>query len=191
MIAQQETTTMADKESPKAGTEAAKDQRKEIEKDHAIQGRPVSPADDPTDHSVPATQIAAQVDPKGEGGATVNARSMDAVNRADEAAEDRERLEDDKSLAGKIRRSGLFFVRDHSVGREYIGVTPSLDSEASVASQHRSLTEPLSMHPPRTGMQIYPKDGEPFTVADGFGNDTNGGDWARVINPHTEKPLFE
>lgn len=180
-----------DANSPKSGTQDAKDQKKEIEKAHSIQGRPVSPTDDPTDHSVPATQLAAQVDPKKESGATVNAKSMDAMNRADEAAEDKERLDDDQSLAGKIRRSGLYFNRDHTVGREYVGITPSLDPNASVASLHRTLTEPLSSHPPRTGMQIYPKDGEAFTVPEGFGNDTNADDWGRVTNPANGEPLFK
>lgn len=176
--------------SPKSGTQDAKDQKKEIEKAHQAQGRPVSPTDDPTDHSLPATQLAAQVDPKKESGATVNAKSMDAMNRADEAAEDKERLDDDQSIGGKLRRSGLFFVRDHTTGEDYVGISPAADPNASYASKTRSLVQPLDLVSPRTGMVVRPKDGDAFTIPEGFGPDSNPGRWAEVRNPTSNEPLF-
>jgi hypothetical protein len=47
----------------------------------------------------------------------------------------------------------------------------------------------LTVHAPRTGMQIRPKDGDAFSVPDGFGLDTTPADWGRVMSPDG-KPLF-
>lgn len=163
---------------------------KKVEKDHAMTGRPVSPTEDPEVHAVPASELAKQVDPKGTSGATVNAASMDKVNKAEEAKEDQERLEEDKSIAGKIRRSELFWVNDHTVGGgPYIGISPQNDPKASQASKLRSTVEPLDMHAPKTGLQVRPKDGDPFVIPDGFGLDATPADWARVTFPDG-KPLF-
>lgn len=163
---------------------------KKVEKDHAQTGKPVSPTENPADHSVSATKLAAQVDPKGTSGATVNAKSMDAVGKADKAKEDKEKIEEDQSITGKIRRSELFWVNDHTVGGgPYIGISPQNDPKASQASKLRSAVEPLDMHAPRTGLQVRPKDGDPFVIPDGFGLDSTPADWARVTFPDG-KPLF-
>lgn len=163
---------------------------KKVDQDHAKTGRPVSPTEDPADHSVPATQLAAQVDPKGTSGATVNAKSMDAVSKTDQAREDQERLEEDQSIAGKIRRSQLFWVNDHTVGGgPYIGISPQNDPKASQASKLRSTVEPLDIHAPKTGLQVRPKDADAFVIPDGFGLDSSPADWARVTFPDG-KPLF-
>jgi hypothetical protein len=182
---------MTDKDtSPKAGTTDAKDTKKDIEKAHQVQGRPVSPTDDPTDHSVPASQIAKQVDPKATSSATVNAKSMDTMNRADEAKEDKGKLEEDQSVGGKLRRSGLFFVRDHSTGMEYIGISPANDPNASMATKTRSQIQSIDSVSPRTGMVVKPKDGDAFTVPEGYGPDSTPDRWMSVVDPTTKKPLF-
>jgi len=186
---------MADKDSkdasPKAGTEKAQDMKKDIEKDHAIQGRPVSPVDDPTSHAVSASQLAKQVDPKAESGATVNAKSMDALNRAEEAKQETADAVEDKSVGGKLRASGLFFVRDHSTGMEYIGISPANDPDASIATKTRSLIQSIDMVSPRTGMVVKPKDGDAFTVPDGYGPDSTPDRWMGVVNPVSGEPLFK
>jgi hypothetical protein len=145
--------------------------------------------EDPTDHSKSATSIAASVDPSGKSGATVNATSMDTVSKEDKAKEDKKALEEDQSLAGKILRSGLFFVRDHSTGEDYVGVSPQNNPDASTASKLRSAVTPLGAVPPRTGMIIRPKDGDAFTIGEGFGPDSTPDRWAGVSSPDG-KPLF-
>lgn len=149
---------------------------------------PGSP-EDPTDHSKPASEIAAQVDPKATSGATINAKSMDTVSRADQAAEDKKNLEEDQSLAGKILRSGLVFVRDHSTGEDYVGASPQNNPDATEASKLRSAVTPLGAVVPRTGMIVRPKKGESFTIGGGFGPDGTPDDWAKVTNPDG-KALF-
>ena len=170
--------------------EKAQADAKKVEQDHAKTGKPVSPTENPAVHAVPASELAKQVDPTGKGGATVNAASMDKVNKADKAKEDRQRLEEDQPIAGKIRRSELFWVNDHTVGGgPYIGISPQNDPKASQASKQRSNVEPLDMHAPKTGLQVRPKDGDPFVIPDGFGLDSTPADWARVTFPDG-KPLF-
>lgn len=174
---------MADKKQP-ADDAATK---REIEKDHAVTGRPVSPTEDPTDHSVPAGELAKQVDPKGESGATINAESMEGVAEADEQAEEKRQEEEDKSIAGKIRRSKLMWVNDHSRGGgPYIGISPTLDPKADYASKTRSLVEPLDLHSPRTGLEVRLEDGTSFVLGDEFGMDATPGDWAKVKKPDGE-----
>lgn len=175
----------------KSTKKAAAGAKKAVEKAHAATGRPVSPTEDPTDHSVPAPEIAKQLDPKGTSGAAINAASIDKVRKADEQAAEEQQAEVDNSIAGKIARSGLYFVRDHSRGGDaYIGISPSQDEKADYASKTRSLVEPLDLHSPRTGMQVILKDGTSFTLGDEFGMDSTPADWAKVKSPDG-KLLFE
>jgi hypothetical protein len=165
--------------------------KREIEKAHT--DRPVSPTEDPTDHSVSAGTLAKAVDPKGDSGATVNARSMDAVNREQDAKEDAEKLEEDQSVFGKARRMGLFWVNDHSVGGgPYIGISPQNDPNATPASKLRSNVESIESHSPVVGLQVRLSNGTIFSLPDTFPPvGGNPSDWAKVINPETKKPLFE
>jgi hypothetical protein len=173
----------------KAAKKKATASRKSIEKAHA--GKPVSPTEDPTDHSTSAASIAAKTDPSGKGGATVNAASMDAVSADMKNKEDADRLAEDQSIFGKARRAGIFWVNDHSRGGgPYIGISPQNDPKADQASKERSTVEPLELHAPRTGLQVRLPDGTSFNIPDGFGNDTTPNDWARVVRPDG-KPLFE
>lgn len=164
--------------------------KKKVEKDHAKTGKPISPTEDPEKHAVSAGTIAAQTDPSGKSGVAVNAKSIDAVNEADKAKEDAEKMEADQSILAKMRRAGLFFVRDHSRGGDgYIGPSPQNDPKADQASRERSLVEPVEMHPPRTGMQVRLADGVTFSVPDGFGPSDNADAWGRVTRPDGS-PLF-
>jgi len=165
-------------------------QAKKVESDHAKTGKPVSPTEDPTDHSVPAAELAAQIDPAGKSGATVNAKSMDAVSKADKAKEDAAKLEEDKTIVGKIRKSGLYWIQNHASGDRYVGISPQNDPDATKADKRLSTVMPLDSVSPRTGMVIRPKDGAEFNVGDGFGPETNPGDWAKVQSPEG-KPLFD
>jgi hypothetical protein len=119
--------------------------------------------EDPTDHS--------------KSSATVGVETTDAAS------------EEDQSLAGKILRSGLFFVRDHSTGEDYVGISPQNNPDASDASKLRSAVTPLGAIAPRTGMVIKPKDGPAFTIGEGFGPDSTPERWAGVTTPDG-KPLF-
>lgn len=174
---------------PDENAQAQADSKK-VQDDHAKTGKPVSPTEDPAVHAMSATDIAKQTDPKGASGATANAASMDKVSKADQAKADKKAAEEDQSIAGKIRKSQLFWVNDHTVGGgPYIGISPQNDPKASQASKLRSTVEPLDMHAPKTGLQVRPKDGDPFVIPDGFGLDSTPADWARVTFPDG-KPLF-
>lgn len=158
-------------------------QAKKVEEDHAKTGKPVSPTEDPTDHSKPASEIAAQVNPAGKSGAAVNAASIEAVAKDDEDAKP-------QGLAGKIRKSELYAVNDHvSGGGLYIGISPQNDPKATEAQKRLSSVNPLSSVAPRTGMQVRPKDGDAFSVGDGFGPDSVPSDWQKVVRPDGS-PLF-
>lgn len=160
-----------------------------VDADHAKTGRLLSGTEDPADHSVSAGEIDAQVDPKGTSGATINAASIDKVNDGKDE-KDAKRLEEDQSIAGKIHRSQLFFVRDHTTGEDYVGISPQNNPDASPASKRLSSVSTLGTVPPRTGMVVRPKDGPAFTVGEGYGPDSTPEQWAGVTNPETGKPLF-
>ena len=137
--------------------------------------------EDPTDHSKPASAIAAQVDPKGKSAA--NAESMDAVKTEDAEP-------DENSLDAKIKRSELFVVNDHpSGGGPYVGISPQNDPNASEASKRLSTVAPLGTVAPKTGMRVIPKDGDAFTIGEGFGLDATPADWAKVTRSDGS-PLF-
>ena len=163
---------------------------KKVDADHAKTGRPVSPTEDPTDHSVSATEMAQQLDPKGTSGASANAKSMDKVAAADEDAEAKRLLEEDKSLAGRIRKSGLYWVNDHSTGGgPKISISPQNDQKASEASRRVSIVEPVEFHAPATGIPVILEDGTSFTVGEGFGPGSQPSDWDKVRRPDGS-PLF-
>jgi hypothetical protein len=163
-------------------------QKKAIEKAHA--GKPVSPTEDPTDHSTSAASLAAAADPSKKSGAAVNAASMDAVNADMQNKEDADRLAEDQSVFGKARRAGVFAINDHSRGGGWkIGISPQNDPKADEASKTRTAVEPLELHPPQTGMPITLPDGTSFTIPDGFGPGSQASDWERVKRPDGS-PLF-
>lgn len=165
------------------------DDKKKVEADHAKTSKPLSPTEDPQKHDVPASALTAQIDPKGTGGATVNAASIDTLNADDKAKEDQKKLEEDQSIAGKIRRSGLYFVRDHTIGRDYVGISPQNDPNATEGSKRLSSVQSLDGVSPRTGMQIVTKDGVSFSVGDGYGPEKTPADWASISKPDGS-PLF-
>jgi hypothetical protein len=135
--------------------------------------------EDPTDHSKSASALAAQVDPAGKSGATVNAKSMEAVK---DKAKDEQPA--DNSLAGKILKSQLFVVNDHvNGGGPYVGISPQSDPNASESSKRLSSVNPLGIVAPRTGMQVRPKDGDAFAIGEGFGPDSTPAEWAKVTKP--------
>jgi hypothetical protein len=152
-------------------------------------GLPSSPVEDLTDHPMPASQMAAQVDPKGAGGATVNAKSMDKVSGQVDAKEKQAKAEEDNSIGGKIRKSELFFVRNHVTGEDYVGISPQNDENATPAEKRLSSVSALDGVAPRTGMIVKPKEGQAFTVGDGYGPDKTPADWASISTPDG-KPLF-
>lgn len=158
---------------------------------HAATGKPLSPTEDPTKHDVPASAIAGQVDPKGQSGATVNAASIDSLEATADEKEKVELEAADQGLPGKIKRSELYLVNDHSRGGgPYVGISPQNDPKADQASKERSAVTPLGNVAPRTGLQVRMKDGTSFTIGDGFGPDSTPADWAKVTLPSGE-PLFK
>jgi hypothetical protein len=173
----------------KASKATSKSQAKSVKKAHAATGKVVSPTEDPTDRSTSAVAIAGATSPKDKSGAAVSAKSIDAVSRTAKAKEAEERAELDNSIVGKISRSGLFFVRDHSVGTEYVGQSPQNDPKANEASKLRSLVAPLNTVAPRTGMTIRAEDGTSWSVGEGFGPESTPADWAKVTSPSGD-PLF-
>lgn len=169
-------------------TKKASGKAKEAER-AAATGRPTSPTEDLTDHSVPAGELAKQVDPKGESGAAVNAKSIEAVSEKADVDEEAAKEVEDNSLAGRIRRSGLLFVRNHVTGEDYVGQSPQNDPNATAAEKRLSSVAALDGVAPRTGMVVKPAKGDAFTVGEGFGPEKTPADWAAVNTPDG-KPLF-
>ena len=182
---------MATKAATKKVSKAtAAGQAKSVRKAHAASGRPVSPTDDPTDHSMSASEISGQTDPKGRSGATVNAESIDRLSAKMDENEAADQAEVDNSIVGKIRRSELYAVNDHPNGGGWmVAISPQNDPNASPASKRLSSVQPLDTFAPKTGMQVRPKDGDAFVIGEGFGPDATPADWAKVVRPDG-KPLF-
>lgn len=157
---------------------------KDVKKAHAATGRPVSPTDDPTDHSTSASAIAGQADPGKKSGATASAASLDKLTAKDKDKEAAEAAEVDNTIVGKIRRSELYAVNDHPNGGGWVvAISPQNDPKASQASKRLSSVQPLDTFPPKTGMRVIPKDGDEFVIGEGFGPDSQPGDWQKVVRP--------
>ena len=90
----------------------------------------------------------------------------------------------------KIAKKGFVFVRDHTTGVDYVGLSPQVDPDASEASKLRSGVFPLSQMPPRTGMVVKIDKSNSFPIGEGFGPETTSADWGRVQTPEG-KPLFD
>jgi len=140
--------------------------------------------EDPVDHSKTASEIAGN-DPKGKAAAA----SLDAVSKTDKAKEDQEQTDIDNSIVGKIRKSGLHFVRNHVTGQDYVGIPPNNDPNASEAEKRLSAVTALDSVSPRTGMIVKPASGDSFSVGEGFGPEKVPADWAAVTRPDGS-PLF-
>lgn len=109
--------------------------------------------------------------------------------RAKEADEAKEKADEDNSIVGKIRRSGLHLIRDHSTGQDYVGISPQNDPKASEASKRLSTVAALDGVAPQTGMKVVLEDGSSFTVPDGYGPDAKPEMWAAIVKPDG-KALF-
>lgn len=156
-------------------------QAKDVRKAHAVTGRPVSPTDDPTDHSTSAAAIAGLGT---KSGAVANAASIDALNKTDKAKEAAELAKIDNTIVGKIRRSELYAVNDHPNGGGWmVAISPQNDPNASPASKRLSSVQPLDTFAPKTGMRVVPKDGEEFVIGEGFNLDATPADWQKVTKP--------
>lgn len=132
--------------------------------DKAVKGTPA----DPTDHSVGGT--------------------ADEV-RTKEAQETTEDAQEDQSIGAKLRRSKLFFIRNHNTGEDYVGISPQNDPKASDGDKLRSTVQALDGVAPRTGMIIKADDKTSFAVPEGYGLDAKPEDWA-AINKPDGTPLF-
>jgi hypothetical protein len=177
------------KKGASGGAKKATGQAAKVKADHAKTGRPVSPTEDPTSHKTTGAALASQVDPKGTSGATVNAKTVDDIAAVEAEKQKADEAAVDNSLLGRIAKKGFFFVRDHTTGVDYVGASPQNDPDASEASKLRSGVFPLSQIAPRTGMLIRLEKGNSFQLGEGFGPETNPGDWQRVTTPDG-KPLF-
>lgn len=173
-----------------SATDAENRESKEAAKKSAAGDRPKSAMESLEKHAVPAGAIAAQVDPGKDAKSKAQAQSIEKASDALTKAEDEAKPEDN-SLFARMARSGLVHVNDHSTGRAYVGIPPSQDENATDASKRLAAVNPLSIIGPRTGMEVRPKDGDSFTVPDGFGTDANPDRWEGVVNPATGKGLFQ
>jgi hypothetical protein len=107
----------------------------------------------------------------------------------DKAAEEADAAEVDKSIVGKIRKSGLHFVRNHVTGQDYVGIPPNNDPNASEAEKRLSAVTALDSVSPRTGMIVKPASGDSFSVGEGWGPESKPEDWAAILRPDGS-PLF-
>lgn len=182
---------MANSKAAPSGSKAAKElnQAAEEKAGESDEGRifPKSEANTAKDHAQTATEIAAAVAPaKGEAAASAQAASIDDASAKLDASEAKSAEDEDKSLFGRIQRSGLVFNRDNVSGEEWVG--PSVQTEGPEFA-HRKLKVsifPLSTIGPRTGTLVRPDglSGESFTVPDlGFGPSASPDEWAKVTRP--------
>jgi hypothetical protein len=164
------------------------DKAAEEKADESTEARvfPESEANTASDHAKSASEIAAAVSPaKGESGANVNAKSMDAVSEQLDRQDEKRAEDEDKSVFGRIARSGLVHNRDNVSGDEWVG--PSVQTEGPEFAYRKlkvSVT-PLPNIAPRTGMLVRPDGltGDSFTIPEGFGPDKNPDDWGKVSKP--------
>jgi hypothetical protein len=187
----------------RAGSKAKKelDKAAEAKADESTEGRvfPKSEANTASSHEKTATEIAAAAPATAPAtapaqvGAQVNAASMDAASEQLDRQDEKRAEDEDKSIFGRISRSGLVFNRDNVSGEEWVG--PSVQTEGQEFA-HRKLKVtimPLSTVSPRTGMLVRPDGlkGDSFTIPEGsqFGPQANPDAWAAVTKPDG-KSLF-
>jgi hypothetical protein len=181
---------MAKSQAARAGSKAKKelDKAAETKADESTEGRvfPKSEANTAGSHEKSAAEIAAQVSPaKGESGAQANARSMDAASEQLDKAEAKSAEDEDKSIFGRIARSGLVINLHHASGDEWVG--PSVQNEGPEFNHMKTKTSvgSLTVVAPRSGMIVRPDGlkGDSFTIPEGFNVDSKPDDWAKVFKP--------
>jgi hypothetical protein len=189
---------MASSKAARAGSKAKKtlDRAAEAKSDASTETRvfPESEANTASDHATTAAAIAAQTAPAaGERTAAARgiAANVDEVSAQLDRQDEKRAEDEDRSLFGRITRSGLVHNRDHVTGEEWVG--PSVQTEGPEFA-HRKLKvsiTPLSNIAPRTGMLVRPDGltGDSFTIPEGFGPDKNPDAWAAVTKPDG-KSLF-
>lgn len=110
------------------------------------------------------------------------------VDRAN--AEDAEKkAEEDTSEYGRLSRSGYVLNEDQVDGRRWIGV-PWQQDEAEKDKGHIVRVTPLADARPFTGLQVRPKNGEPFAVPE-VGKDATPAFWLSLMVPGTKKNFIE
>jgi DNA-directed RNA polymerase beta subunit len=122
--------------------------------------------------------------------ANLAAQDADTADRLKEESEER-KAEEDTSVHARLARSGYVYNDNHITGERWVGVSIQCDPNADAASRAKTRVTSIAEYPPRKGLTVKPKDGEPFAVSEEFDKDSTPKDWFAVIDPVTKKSFLE
>lgn len=127
---------------------------------------------------VPMSEIRAT---RGDKGSKLAALDETAAQLDSEIKE--EKREEDMSDYGRLSRSGYVLNEDQVDGRRWVGIPYSRDEEEK-SKGHVVRITPIQEVRPWTGLQVRPKDGEPFAVPE-VGKDATPSFWLGLLIPGT------
>lgn len=145
--------------------------------------KPKSAANTLKDNSVSAEEMAAKTGAKG---AVAESTTATAARMQQETREESEKV--DNSFAAKIARSGYMLHEDHVTGQSWVS---TIDNELCKGAEHRCRHTPLNEVTPRTGLTIYPSEGEAYSIPMDWNRDMGPQGWAIVANPDTGDLLLK
>jgi hypothetical protein len=116
------------------------------------------------------------------------AASTETAEKMEE--ESTERKEDeDNSTHGRLSRSGFVLNEDMVTGDRWVGIPYSQDAE-ELKKGHKVRVTPISEVRPWTGLQVRPKNGEPFAVPE-VSKDESPAFWLGLMIPDTNSNFIE
>lgn len=113
--------------------------------------------------------------------------TMDAL--AEETAG--EKTEQDNSVYGRLSRSGYVLNENQITGERWIGETIQNDPDADHASKLKTRITPIAEVRPWRGLEVRPKNGEPFAVSEEYDKDTTPASWLGMLIPGTNRNFIE
>lgn len=102
----------------------------------------------------------------------------------------KERREEDTTIHARLSRSGYVLNENQITGERWIGESIQRDPDADAASKNRTRITNIAEVRPFRGLQVRPKDGEPFAVSEEYDKDATPADWLGMIDPNTKKPFL-
>lgn len=99
------------------------------------------------------------------------------------------KAEEDQSEYGRLSRSGYGLNEDKVTGKRWVGVSYAVDPEEK-DKDHTVVFTPITDVRPWTGLQVRPKNGEPFAVPE-VGKDATPAYWLSLLIPGTKTNFIE
>jgi hypothetical protein len=139
-----------------------------------------------TDNSVSASEMSAM---RGTDDKKPSLAATDETVESLNAEDAKRKEEEDNSEYGRLSRSGYVLNEDQVDGRRWIGI-PWQQDEEEKRKGHIIRVTPLADARPFTGLQVRPKNGEPFAVPE-VGKDVTSAYWLSLMIPSTKKSFIE